>query len=99
MGTLAIPDALSYELRLKIRMDRALMNHETDELKQVLDDAIHDFVGLEPKVKEWDRWILYFLQGLELQAASLDPDHPKEFEAMAARLRDEMDDRLRLDEW
>ena len=60
---------------------------EVDELRQKLDDAIHDFVGMAPEVGQWDRWLIYVLEGLELQAASLDPEHPKKFQAMIERVR------------
>lgn len=64
-----------------------LLPGEVDELKQKLDDAIHDFVGMVPEVGQWDRWLIYVLKGLELQAASLDAEHPKKFQEMIERLK------------
>ena len=66
-----------------------LLPGEVDELKQMLDEAIHDFAGMAPEVGQWDRWFIYVLKGLELQAASLDPEHPKEFQAMIERFKGE----------
>lgn len=98
MSVLAIPDDFLYKLRKDIRKTRPLTKDEIQELQRLLDKFVHDFVGLEPKVAEWDRWLAYLLRGLEVEVGS-NPEQVKEFEAVVERLRDELGDWLRLGEW
>jgi hypothetical protein len=62
MSVLAIPEEFLYKLRKDIRRTRPLMKDEIQELQRLLDQAVHDFVGLELKPGEWDRWLVYVLE-------------------------------------
>lgn len=87
MSILAVSEDYLLELRKRGSNGGLLLPGEVDELKQKLDEAIHDFVGMAPEVGQWDRWLIYVLKGLELQAASLDPEHPRKFQAMLERVK------------
>jgi hypothetical protein len=50
-------------------------------------------------VEGWDELLVYLLEGMELQAASLDPDHPHDFEAMLEHLRERIAARLKEGGW
>ena len=89
MSVLAIPDDFLYKLRKDIRITRPLTKDEIQKLQRLLYQTVHDFVGLEPKVGEWDRWLVVVLRGLEREAG-LDPEQVGEFEGMVERLRDEL---------
>lgn len=89
MSVLAVQKDYLSGLRKPARSGGPLLPGEVDELRQMLDDAIHDFVGMAPEVGQWDGWLIYVLKGLELQAASLDPEHPKKFQAMIERFKGE----------
>ena len=75
------------------------MNNELEDLQQALDDAAHQIVESAPEVGKWNDLLVYLLEGLELQAASLDPDHPYDYEAMLARLQDKIESRLKDGGW
>lgn len=72
---------------------------EVDELKLMLDDIANQLAGAYPHIHDWEQWLLYLLDGLELQAASLDREHPAEYEAMLARLEQAIHDRLKKGAW
>lgn len=71
------------------------MAGEADELKQLLDDLANQAASLYPDVDVWDQWLAYLLDGLELQAASLDREHPRAYQAMLARLDETIRARLK----
>jgi hypothetical protein len=98
MSVLAIPEEFRYKLKKDIRKTRPLTKDEIQELQRLLDQTVHDFVGLEPKVREWDRWLVFVLRGLEMEVGS-NPEQVEEFEGMVERLRGELGDWLRLGEW
>jgi hypothetical protein len=75
------------------------MDKELEDLQQVLDDTAHEIVESAPNVEKWDGLLVYLLEGMELQAASLDPDHPYDYEAMLARLQDKLESRLTEGAW
>lgn len=75
------------------------MDNELEDLQQALDDAAHEIVESAPDVEKWDDLLVYLLEGMELQAASLDPDHPYDYEAMLARLQNKLESRLKEGEW
>lgn len=89
MSVLTVQKHYLSALRKPTHNGGPLLPSEVDDLKQMLDDAIHNFVGMAPEVGQWDGWLLYVLKGLELQAASLDPEHPKKFQAMIERFKGE----------
>jgi hypothetical protein len=76
-----------------------MMTGDPGELGAILDDAAHDFAENAPDVDEWDNWLGYLLEGLELQAASLDREHPFAYESMLKRLQGKVENRLREGTW
>lgn len=50
-------------------------------------------------VREWREDVVYFLQALEMQAMSKDPDHPRGFETMIDDLRANITNRLAENRW
>ncbi|MEJ2262700.1 MAG: hypothetical protein P8X95_04600 [Anaerolineales bacterium] len=76
-----------------------MMTEDPEELGPILDDAAHDFAGNAPDVDEWDAWLEYLLEGLELQAASLDREHPFSYESMLKRLQAKIENRLKEGVW
>lgn len=75
------------------------MDSELENLQQAMDDTAHEIVESAPDVEKWDDLLVYLLEGMELQAASLDPDHPYDYEAMLARLQDRIENRLKEEGW
>lgn len=75
------------------------MTGDREELGPILDDAAHDFAENEPDVDQWDIWLGYLLEGLELQAASLDREHPFAYESMLKRLQGKIESRLKEGIW
>lgn len=75
------------------------MISKTEDLKLTLDDVANRFANTSPDIKEWQYWLAYLLEGLELQAASLDPNHPDSFEALLEQFRDEINSRLKKGSW
>lgn len=75
------------------------MDNELEGLQQSLDDTAHEIVESAPEVEKWEDLLVYLLEGMELQAASLDPDHPYDYEAMLARLQDKIENRLKEGGW
>lgn len=75
------------------------MNDELEVLKQTLDDTAHEFANVAQDIEKWDNLLVYLLEGLELQAASLDPDHPYDYEAMIARLEERIEARMKEGGW
>ena len=88
-------------LVLKICMDQGigLMNPNLEDLRQALDETTHEIAEAVPDVEGWNELLVYLLEGMELQAASLDPDHPHDFEAMLGHLRERISARLKEDAW
>lgn len=75
------------------------MKVRTDELKLNLDEVANQIADEVQDISRWEAWIVYLLADFELQAASLDPEHPKAYRTMLERLREDIDDRLRRGEW
>lgn len=75
------------------------MNDEHEDLRQILDETTHEIAEAAPDVEAWNELLDYLLEGMELQAASLDPDHPHDFEAVLAQLRERIAARLKEGEW
>lgn len=75
------------------------MISKVEDLKLTLDDVANRFTSTSPDINEWHYWLTYLLEGLELQAASLDPDHPDSYEAFLERFRDEIKSRLKKGAW
>lgn len=75
---------------MKVRIDELKMN--LDEIANQIADEVHE-------IARWEAWIVYLLADFELQAASLDPEHPKGYRMMLERLREDIDNRLRRGEW
>ncbi len=75
------------------------MDNDLDDLRQTLDDTAHEIAESTPDVEQWDELLVYLLEGMELQAASLDPDHPYDYEAMLERLQDNIGVRLKEGAW
>ncbi|HEY5572473.1 MAG TPA: hypothetical protein VIK64_05595 [Anaerolineales bacterium] len=75
------------------------MKVRTDELKMDLDEIANQIADEVQEIARWEAWIVYLLEDFELQAASLDPEHPKGYRVMLERLREEIDGRLRRGAW
>lgn len=75
------------------------MTSKTEDLKLTLDDVANRFANTSPDIYEWQYWLAYLLEGLELQAASLDPDHPESYESLLQRFRDDVNSRLKKGAW
>jgi hypothetical protein len=75
------------------------MNDDLEDLRQRLDEATHEIAEAVTDVEGWDELLVYLLEGMELQAASLDPDHPHDFEAMLGHLRERIAARLKEGGW
>ena len=72
---------------------------EREDLKLELEDCANQLGDTVPEVANWQPWLVYFLQDLELSAASLDRQHPNEYKALLKQLRDEIDYRIHKDRW
>lgn len=75
------------------------MISKTEDLKLTLDDVANRFANTSPDINEWQYWLAYLLEGLELQAASLDPNHPESYESLLQRFRDDVNSRLKKGAW
>lgn len=68
-------------------------------LKFTLDDSAHKLSDTVPEVENWEWWLVYFLEDLELLAASLDAQHPNEYRALLERLKDDIETKLKKGTW
>lgn len=66
----------------------------TDELKLTLDDAAHQLSDAVLEIKDWEPWLVYFLEDLEMLAASLDSQHPSGYRELLDRLKDHIELKL-----
>jgi hypothetical protein len=72
---------------------------EIDDLKAALDEAADELSNAAPQIEDWEPWLVYFFEDLELLAASLDARHPDRYRAMLERLKDHIETRLHKGTW
>jgi hypothetical protein len=72
---------------------------EIDDLKAALDEAADELSHAAPEIEDWEPWLVYFFEDLELLAASLDARHPDRYKALLERLKDDIETRLHKGTW
>jgi hypothetical protein len=75
------------------------MYADDEDLKSRLDDVAQQLSNTVLEIVDWEPWSVYFLEDLEMLAASLDAQHPKAYRAMLERLRDDIGTKLRKGTW
>lgn len=72
---------------------------DADDLRSALDDAAHQLSDTVLEIEAWEAWLVYFLEDLEMLAASLDSRHPNVYRTMLERLKDDIETKLEKDTW
>ncbi|HZD55249.1 MAG TPA: hypothetical protein VE136_00890 [Anaerolineales bacterium] len=75
------------------------MYADAEDLKSRLDDAAQQLSNTVLEIVDWEPWSVYFLEDLEMLAASLDAQHPKGYREMLERLQDDIGTKLRKGTW
>ena len=75
------------------------MIREIDDLKAALVEAADELSKAAPEIEDWEPWLVYFFEDLELLAASLDARHPDRYKAILERLKDHIETRLHKGTW
>jgi hypothetical protein len=72
---------------------------DVEDLRSTLDEAAHQLSDTVLEVQGWEAWLVYFLEDLEMLAASLDSEHPNAYRALLERFKDDIETRLKKDTW
>lgn len=72
---------------------------QAEDLKLTFDKAAHQLSNAVLEIGDWKPWVVYFLEDLEMLAASLDPQHPDGYRAMLEQLRDDIETTLEKGSW
>lgn len=72
---------------------------DAEDLKSTLDEAAQQLSDTVLEVEDWEAWLVYFLEDLEMLAASLDSKHPNAYRAMLERIKADIETRLQKDTW
>jgi hypothetical protein len=72
---------------------------DVEDLKATLDETAQQLSDTVLEIENWESWLVYFLEDLEMLAASLDARHPNGYRALLERLKDDIETRLQKDTW
>ena len=72
---------------------------DVENLKSTLDEAAHQLSDTVLEIEDWEPWLVYFLEDLEMLAASLDARHPNGYRALLERIKADIETRLQKDTW
>lgn len=72
---------------------------DVENLKSTLDEAAHQLSDTVLEIEDWEPWLVYFLEDLEMLAASLDARHPNGYRALLERFKDDIETKLQKDTW
>ena len=75
------------------------MFSDAEELKSRLDEDAQQLSDMVVEIEDWEPWLVYFLEDLEMLAASLDSKHPHGYRALLERLQDDIETKLRKGTW
>jgi alpha-L-fucosidase len=72
---------------------------DVENLKSTLDEAAHQLSDTVLEIEDWEPWLVYFLEDLEMLAASLDARHPNGYRALLEQLKDDIENKLQKETW
>jgi alpha-L-fucosidase len=72
---------------------------DVEDLKSTLDEAAHQLSDTVLEIEDWEPWLVYFLEDLEMLAASLDARHPNGYRALLEQLKDDIENKLQKETW
>lgn len=70
-----------------------------EDLKSTLDEAAQQLSDTVLEVEDWEPWLVYLFEDLEMLAASLDARHPNGYRTLLERLRDDIEIKLQKGTW
>ncbi|HEY5572574.1 MAG TPA: hypothetical protein VIK64_06105 [Anaerolineales bacterium] len=72
---------------------------DAEDLRLTLDEATQQLTDTVLEIENWEPWLVYFLEDLEMLAASLDARHPNSYRALLERLKDDIETKLQKGTW